>query len=137
MLYPSEFASGGLRRYRVDAIMRGYRLLHEVRPEVSSFVLPRESLGRLVAYLCSHTRDVGSAEDAVSDALVEAATVAEAKLGGINRDDICVYQRNWAVRKEREVKLEISGMPFLPNYFSHPRAFAANSMEKVCHNRNI
>jgi predicted RNA polymerase sigma factor len=32
----------------------------------------RESYGRLVAYLSSHTRDVGSAEDAVSDALVAA-----------------------------------------------------------------
>src|ERR1700722_11005064 len=37
--YASQFASGGLRRYRVDAITRGYRLRHEVRPEVSSFVL--------------------------------------------------------------------------------------------------
>jgi predicted RNA polymerase sigma factor len=32
----------------------------------------RESYGRLVAYLCSHTRDVGSAEDALSNALVAA-----------------------------------------------------------------
>ena len=32
----------------------------------------RESYGRLVAYLCSHTRDVVSAEDALSDALVAA-----------------------------------------------------------------
>ena len=32
----------------------------------------RESYGRLVAYLSSHTRDVGSAEDALSDALVAA-----------------------------------------------------------------
>jgi RNA polymerase sigma-70 factor (ECF subfamily) len=30
----------------------------------------RESYGRLVAYLSSHTRDVASAEDALSDALV-------------------------------------------------------------------
>src|SRR6202142_4126568 len=34
----------------------------------------RESYGRLVAYLCSHTRDVASAEDALSDALVAALT---------------------------------------------------------------
>jgi RNA polymerase sigma-70 factor (ECF subfamily) len=32
----------------------------------------RESYGRLVAYLSSHARDVGSAEDALSDALVAA-----------------------------------------------------------------
>src|ERR1700678_1182782 len=32
----------------------------------------RESYGRLVAYLCSNTRDVGSAEDALSNALVAA-----------------------------------------------------------------
>jgi predicted RNA polymerase sigma factor len=34
----------------------------------------RESYGRLVAYLSSHTRDVASAEDALSDALVKALT---------------------------------------------------------------
>src|SRR5579863_3934528 len=34
----------------------------------------RESYGRLVAYLSAHTRDVGSAEDALSDALVKALT---------------------------------------------------------------
>ena len=35
----------------------------------------RESYGRLVAYLSSHTRDVASAEDALSNALVAALTV--------------------------------------------------------------
>jgi predicted RNA polymerase sigma factor len=34
----------------------------------------RESYGRLVAYLSSHTRDVASAEDALSDALIKALT---------------------------------------------------------------
>jgi len=34
----------------------------------------RESYGRLVAYLCSHTRDLASAEDALSDALIAALT---------------------------------------------------------------
>src|SRR5579862_887162 len=34
----------------------------------------RESYGRLVAYLSSHTRDVTSAEDALSNALVKALT---------------------------------------------------------------
>ena len=34
----------------------------------------RESYGRLVAYLCSHTRDVASAEDALSNALLSALT---------------------------------------------------------------
>src|SRR6266571_4242082 len=36
--------------------------------------LARESYGRLVAYLSSHTRDVASAEDALGDALVKALT---------------------------------------------------------------
>jgi RNA polymerase sigma-70 factor (ECF subfamily) len=35
----------------------------------------RESYGRLVAYLSSHTHDVGSAEDALSDALIAALTI--------------------------------------------------------------
>jgi predicted RNA polymerase sigma factor len=35
----------------------------------------RESYGRLVAYLSVHTRDLASAEDALSDALVKALTV--------------------------------------------------------------
>jgi predicted RNA polymerase sigma factor len=35
----------------------------------------RESYGRLVAYLSSHTRDVASAEDALGDALIAALTV--------------------------------------------------------------
>src|ERR1700681_4742531 len=34
----------------------------------------RESYGRLVAYLSSHTHDVASAEDALSEALVAALT---------------------------------------------------------------
>jgi len=34
----------------------------------------RESYGRLVAYLCAHTRDVASAEDALSNALLAALT---------------------------------------------------------------
>src|SRR5882672_5011237 len=34
----------------------------------------RESYGRLVAYLSSHTRDVASAEDALGNALVAALT---------------------------------------------------------------
>ncbi len=34
----------------------------------------RESYGRLVAYLCAHTRDVSSAEDALSNALLAALT---------------------------------------------------------------
>src|SRR5271156_998244 len=35
----------------------------------------RESYGRLVAYLSSHTRDVAGAEDALSEALIAAPTV--------------------------------------------------------------
>ncbi len=34
----------------------------------------RESYGRLVAYLSSHTRDVAAAEDALGEALVAALT---------------------------------------------------------------
>ena len=36
--------------------------------------IARESYGRLVAYLSSHTRDVAGAEDALSNALVAALT---------------------------------------------------------------
>src|ERR1700730_17421981 len=36
------------------------------------WIVARESYGRLVAYLSSHTRDVGSAEDALSNALAAA-----------------------------------------------------------------
>src|SRR5437868_12933533 len=35
----------------------------------------RESYGRLVAYLCAHTRDVAGAEDALSEALLTALQV--------------------------------------------------------------
>src|SRR3974390_1353477 len=35
----------------------------------------RESYGRLVAYLSSHTRDVAGAEDALGDALIAALTI--------------------------------------------------------------
>jgi len=35
----------------------------------------RESYGRLVPYLSLHTRDVASAEDAISNALVRALTI--------------------------------------------------------------
>ncbi len=44
-----------------------YRTTHRTIERVA-----RQSYGRLVAYLSSHTRDVGSAEDALSNALVAA-----------------------------------------------------------------
>ena len=44
----------------------GHEVTHRTIERVA-----RESYGRLVAYLCSHTRDVGSAEDALSHALVK------------------------------------------------------------------
>jgi predicted RNA polymerase sigma factor len=46
-----------------------HRTIHRTVERVA-----RESYGRLVAYLSSHTRDVASAEDALSDALVKALT---------------------------------------------------------------
>jgi len=49
---------------------RGEAVTHRAIERVA-----RESYGRLVAYLASHTRDVASAEDALSDALVAALTV--------------------------------------------------------------
>ena len=49
---------------------RGEEVTHRAIERVA-----RESYGRLVAYLASHTRDVASAEDALSDALVAALTV--------------------------------------------------------------
>ena len=52
----------------------------------------RESYGRLIAYLSSHTRDVGSAEDALSNALVAAlgnlaARRCATKSRGVATDD--------------------------------------------------
>src|SRR5580692_3156343 len=44
-----------------------HRIIHRTVERVA-----RESYGRLVAYLSAHTRDVASAEDALSDALVKA-----------------------------------------------------------------
>src|ERR1700690_1570522 len=46
-----------------------HRTIHRTIERVA-----RESYGRLVAYLSSHTHDVGSAEHALSDALVKALT---------------------------------------------------------------
>jgi len=46
-----------------------HRTIHRTIERVA-----RESYGRLVAYLSSHTRDVASAEDALSSALVKALT---------------------------------------------------------------
>src|ERR1700739_659906 len=46
-----------------------HRTIHRTIERVA-----RESYGRLVAYLSAHTRDVGSAEDALSNALVAALT---------------------------------------------------------------
>jgi predicted RNA polymerase sigma factor len=46
-----------------------HRTIHRTIERVA-----RESYGRLVAYLSSHTRDVASAEDALSNALVKALT---------------------------------------------------------------
>jgi predicted RNA polymerase sigma factor len=48
---------------------RGQQSTHRTIERVA-----RESYGRLVAYLSSHTRDVASAEDALSNALVKALT---------------------------------------------------------------
>src|SRR6266702_164474 len=57
----------------VSALPTNRELLHS-RAQRRLSVLARESYGRLVAYLSSHTPDVASAEDALSNALVAALT---------------------------------------------------------------
>jgi len=48
--------------------------IHQEDAERTIERVARESYGRLVAYLSLHTRDVASAEDAFSNALVSALT---------------------------------------------------------------
>jgi predicted RNA polymerase sigma factor len=76
----------------------------------------RESYGRLVAYLSSHTRDVGSAEDALSDALVKALTAwprdgvpenPEAWLMTTARHSIIDHVRHQQVAAESEPTLAL------------------------------
>ena len=78
--------------------------------------MARESYGRLVAYLSSHTRDVGSAEDALSDALVKALTAwprdgvpenPEAWLMTTARHSIIDHVRHQQVAAESEPTLAL------------------------------
>src|SRR5579862_4715315 len=62
---PSGFAAIPAQSYRMNE--SGQEKIHRTIERVA-----RESYGRLVAYLSSHTRDVASAEDALSNALVAA-----------------------------------------------------------------
>src|SRR5690349_24900743 len=80
----------------------------------------RESYGRLVAYLSSHTRDVGSVEDALSNALVAALTVwprdgvpqnPEAWLLTTARNSVIDLFRHQRVVLDSEPNL----MPFIAN----------------------
>src|SRR5579859_2499716 len=69
---PSRFArilapGNGMSESEQESIHQGtHRTIERVA---------RESYGRLVAYLSSHTRDVASAEDALSEALLTALKV--------------------------------------------------------------
>ena len=60
----------------------------------------RESYGRLVAYLASHTRDVASAEDALSDALVTALTTWP-------RDGVPQKPEAWLLRTARHSLIDL------------------------------
>ncbi|HXC00626.1 MAG TPA: DUF6596 domain-containing protein [Terriglobales bacterium] len=60
----------------------------------------RESYGRLVAYLSSHTRDVASAEDALSDALVAA-------LKTWSRDGLPQSPEAWLLTAARRAFIDI------------------------------
>lgn len=59
----------------------------------------RESYGRLVAYLASHTRDVASAEDALSDALIAA-------LGAWPRDGLPQNPEAWLMTAARHAIID-------------------------------
>jgi len=61
----------------------------------------RESYGRLVAYLSSHTRDVASAEDALSDALVAALTTWP-------RDGVPENPRAWLLTVARHSLIDLA-----------------------------
>jgi predicted RNA polymerase sigma factor len=76
----------------------------------------RESYGRLVAYLSSHTRDVASAEDALSNALVKALTTwpqngvpqnPEAWLLTTARHSLIDYVRHQRVAEASEPTLQL------------------------------
>src|SRR5882757_485645 len=59
-------------RARIQAANHGVNEIGQEDTHREIERVARESYGRLVAYLSSHTRDVASAEDALSDALVAA-----------------------------------------------------------------
>ena len=63
-------------RWRLKPCGGGYRMNGSNQEDTHRTIerVARESYGRLVAYLSSHTRDVASAEDALSNALVAALT---------------------------------------------------------------
>src|ERR1700682_1537417 len=60
----------------------------------------RESYGRLVAYLCSHTRDVASAEDALSHALIAALTTWP-------RDEVPQNPEAWLLTTARHALIDL------------------------------
>src|SRR5437879_8328400 len=79
----------------------------------------RESYGRLVAYLSSHTRDVASAEDALSEALVAALTAwprdgvpdkPEAWLLTTARHRLIDEMRHERMKEESEPTLQLLGV---------------------------
>ena len=87
---------------------------HTVRRTVES--VARDSYGRLIAYLASRTRDVASAEDALSDALVSALTTwprdgipgnPHAWLLTAARNRLVDQARRRQVRAESEPTLEL------------------------------
>ena len=63
-------------RWRLNPCAEVYRMNGSDQEDTHRTIerVARESYGRLVAYLSSHTRDVASAEDALSNALVAALT---------------------------------------------------------------
>lgn len=61
----------------------------------------RESYGRLVAYLSSHTRDVASAEDALSDALLAALRVWP-------RDGVPQNPEGWLLTTARHALIDLA-----------------------------
>ena len=64
----------------------------------------RESYGRLVAYLSSHTHDVASAEDALSEALVAA-------LKTWPRDGVPQNPEAWLLTAARHARVAAIGYP--------------------------
>src|SRR6202162_336886 len=82
----------------------------------------RESYGRLVAYLSSHTRDVASAEDALSNALVAALTTCPPDSGPQNPEAwLLTTARHSLIDLVRHQQVAVASEPTLLLFREEPK----------------